>query len=494
MKPPTPSTKDALERTARDLLRSGRSREALTAYEALLTAYPGLADGWYNLAYLQEAAGHHATALASYGKALELGVDRPEEVHLNRAVILADHLNRADEAEQAFSTALALDPLYVPALVNLGNLHEQRGDREQALQAYARALAIDPANALALSRLPGLQLPEDNADPLIARIRVALCRPGITAAERADLGFGLGRALDAVGDYDAAFAAYAAANGDSRRAAKPRPAEYDARAQERLVDDLIRAFPRATSEECARAPAPNPLFICGMFRSGSTLVEQILASHSRVTAGGEMALLPALARENLLPRLGSSPPAIDPGRLPALREAYREGLACLHPGANVVTDKRPDNFLYIGFVKELFPDAQIVHTVRDPIDNCLSVYFLHLDHTMAYALDLEDTAHWYLQYQRLMRHWKSIYGDSIHDVDYDELVRTPRPRIERLLEACGLPWEDACLAFHRTRTLVKTPSAWQVRRPMYLRSSGRWRHYEQHLGPLLEALEQFRRA
>jgi len=224
-----------------------------------------------------------------------------------------------------------------------------------------------------------------------------------------------------------------------------------------------------------------------MFRSGSTLVEQILASHPQVTAGGEIELLPTLAQRHFAPSMAAWP-ALDPASRQRLRDAYAGALARRFPGAGLVTDKRPDNFLNIGLIKALFPEARIVHTRRDPLDNCLSLFFLHLSQAMPHAHDLLDTAHWYGEHERLMAHWKALYGPDIHELDYDRLVADPQPVVERLLAHCGLPWDDACLAFHLTPTIVRTPSAWQVREPLYTRSSGRWRHYERHLGPLRAAL------
>jgi hypothetical protein len=224
-----------------------------------------------------------------------------------------------------------------------------------------------------------------------------------------------------------------------------------------------------------------------MFRSGSTLAEQILASHPRVSAGGELGLVPAIAGQHLVPS-GDAFAPLDTATLERLRRGYLDTVHSLFPAADRITDKRPDNFLSIGLIKALFPEAKIVHTRRNALDNCLSVFFLHLDHSMTYAFDLRDIAHWYRQYERLMAHWKSLYADSIHDVDYDALVTDLRPAVERLLAYCDLPWDDACLSFHQTRTIVKTPSAWQVRQPLYTRASGRWRHYEKHLGELRAAL------
>jgi hypothetical protein len=171
-------------------------------------------------------------------------------------------------------------------------------------------------------------------------------------------------------------------------------------------------------------------------------------------------------------------------KLADIARRYRDRLKVLFPAAERITDKRPDNFLHIGLIKALFPDARIVNTVRNPLDNCLSVYFLHLDHGMSYALDLLDTAHYYRHYRRLMAHWKALYGPDILDFDYDAFVRDPRPATRELLAFCGLDWNDACLAFHQAKNVVKTESVWQVREPLYRRASGRWRNYARHLGRL----------
>ena len=173
-----------------------------------------------------------------------------------------------------------------------------------------------------------------------------------------------------------------------------------------------------------------------------------------------------------------------PQALERIAAKYLDTLARRFPGRDIVTDKRPDNFRYIGLIKALFPDARIIHTTRDALDNCLSIFFLHLDQRMDYALDLLDTGHHYAQYRRLMAHWKALYGDDILDVGYEEFVRAPRPAIERLLAFCGLDWDDACLSPERGAGAVKTASVWQVRRPIHRESSGRAANYARQLAPL----------
>ena len=471
-----------LLRSAVALENAGRLAEAEAAYMRVLASYPDLPDTWYDLARLQRRTGRFDAALASYRQALDRGVSHPEEVHLNRGVIYSDCLRQDAAAERELQAALALNPDYVPALLNLANLREDFGRQAEASALYEKILALQPRCHMALARYAGLQRVERTDDPLIARLRAGIADPAASAADRADLGFALGKMLDSCGAWDAAFAAYTAANRDSRQSAGA-IAAYDRRSHEAFIDALIAGF-QPGQPAAARLPqSARPVFICGMFRSGSTLAEQILSAHSRVVAGGELAFLPSLVHAQLAPFPKTMATVTQP-QLDALAARYLQMLATLFPHSDRVTDKRPDNFLYIGLIKRLFPDARIVHTVRNALDNCLSVYFLHLDHSMSYALDLGDIGHYYVQYRRLMAHWKSLYGADILDLDYDALVQEPRPAMEQLTAFCGLEWEEACLSFEQSARAVKTASVWQVRERLYRRSSGRWRTYAAHLASL----------
>jgi len=224
-----------------------------------------------------------------------------------------------------------------------------------------------------------------------------------------------------------------------------------------------------------------------MYRSGSTLAEQLLAGHPEVAAGGELDLLPAMIASELLPfpeSLTRTPRA----KLEQLAARYRDRLAALFPGAAWITDKRPDNFFCIGLIKTLFPDARIVHTVRNALDNCLSVFFLHLDPRLSYAFDLLDTGHFYRQYRRVMAHWKRLFGSDIVDFNYDEFVSAPEAAGRGLFEALDLDWNPHFLQFPRAPRSVRTASVWQVREPLYQSSSGRARHYARELTGLAQYL------
>ncbi|HEX3422366.1 MAG TPA: sulfotransferase [Sphingomicrobium sp.] len=459
--------------TASQLRRAGRVEEAMAAYRRLLSLKPDLPDSWYNLGWLERQAREFDNALESYGRALALKVGNPEEVHLNRAVIYSDHLQQPEEAVRELEAALANNVAFVPALLNLGNLREDLGDRSGAREAYARALAADPGNRLALARLAGLSHSKKLDLALAERLRGAIRSPGTSAAEQADLGFALAGMLDAACEYERAFEAARAANLASRTASG---AQYDRARAEQFVDQLVDVFNSPVPSGDARS---SPLFICGMFRSGSTLIEQILGSHSRVLAAGELDLIPQLVAR--IPDYPHSVALAPTEAIESWREYYLRGLPVELDGKLVVTDKRPDNFLHIGLIKKLFPSARILHTRRYWPDNLLSLYFLHLDPAMSYALDLDDAAHWYRQYRRLMEHWRALYPGDIFDVDYEELVREPQSVIDGVLGFLRLEREDGLLDFYRSSSAVKTASVWQVRQPIHSRSSGRWQNYVSQL-------------
>lgn len=483
---------------AQTLFQQGRHREAISALTALLAVSPADADGWYNLGYILRKEGRFEEALAAYSRSLEAGVAMPEEVHLNRAAILSDHLRREAEAEKALRTALELNPDYAPALLNLGNLLEEQGKKEEAIACYEklRARRDEPDTRMlaceALARLAHLAPPTDSADSLLEQMEHAAATAPDGEA-RANLLYALGRSWDALGEPDNAFGYIHSAN---RVAAIGYP-PYDRLATERLVNAIIAAFPGSpdSKDPPSSLGRERPIFICGMFRSGSSLTEQLLASHPSVTAGGELDYFSRLVRGPLAP-FPASVARLSRKDIQRIRDDYLAWIGRLFPGpagadAAFVTDKRPDNYMLIGLIKRAFPSARIIHTVRNPLDNGLSIYMQHLSPLVApYSVGLSDIGHYFGQYQKLMGHWKSLYGPSILDFDYDALVKTPQASLASLLEFLALPWHEGCLDFHELRNPVKTASYWQVRQPLYSKASGRWKRYSAHLGPLMEALRQ----
>ena len=480
------SSSQLLYQQAMAYYRQGRRPQAIQSYRRLLEAEPGFADGWYDLAYLLKQQGKHDEAIAAYQQALRHGVREPEEVHLNCAVIYSDHLRQGQDAEQSLRDALALNPNYAPAHLNLGNLFEERGLREEAVGSYEAILSAperveDHLQLEALARLSQLRPPQGPHDPILIRLRtVAAAATGSEPQTQANLYFALGRALDSLQLYDEAFAAFAKAN---QAAAKVGPA-YSAKAAQAQFDAVIASSAPITDSQPVAAQTLEPLFVCGMFRSGSTLIEQVISGHAAISGGGELDHFPRLA-SSLRGELSAA-------QAQSWSQEYLSHLKRIsndEKQLRYVTDKRPDNFALIGLIKQVFPRAKIIHTIRHPLDNGLSLYVQHLDQRVApHASDLTAIGHYYGLYRRLMEHWVSCYGADIHHFDYDAFVSDPQPQLDRLFEFLDLPNDPNCLQFHQRRNTVKTASYWQVRRPLYRDASGRWRNYQSHLNPLRDAL------
>jgi hypothetical protein len=259
---------------------------------------------------------------------------------------------------------------------------------------------------------------------------------------------------------------------------------YDAAGFEQLVDRLIATFPEPPAPAALDLQAP--IFLCGPFRSGSTLAEQVLSRHPDVRAGGELETVPAIAAS-----LQPYPEAVQqlrPELLDQLRTAYRTEVARLPGSAPRQTDKRCDNYLHLGLIQLLFPGAPIVHTSRHPLDTLLSTLFLRFGEGVSYGHKLEDAAHQAIQHERLMRHWRLVMPERIHDLHYEDLVRSPEETLRPMADFLGLSWDDRLLQ-PGTSGSVRTASNWQVRQPLHARSVGRWRRYEKHLEPALRQFE-----
>lgn len=457
-----------------DFVQQGPIDEAIEEYERYVENQPDLANAHFNLALLYKKGLRYADALAEYENAVRLGIDRLEEVYSNTGVLYSE-MRQADKARAMYERALEIDPEYVPALFNLAALLEEGGDREAAIDLYEKILSIDSRNRDSLARLAHARRIGDPKDRIFGRLRNAITDEP-DPLSREGLYFALGKAYDDVGDYDAAFAAYSAANELGKRRNVP----YDEVSTEQVFGALIDLIDERWISRAETTCDASPIFICGMYRSGTTLVEQILAAHPQVQAGGEFDLLPWLAAHRLAPypaRLRN----VSPAALGRVSDEYAARVQALFPGADHVTDKRPDNFVHLGLVRAMFPTARIVYTRRDRRDNCLSVYFQQLGGNLNYATDLGAISHYYGQHQRLMQHWQALFGEHILTVNYDALVRDPQPVLRRLLDFLGLPWNERCLEFERGTSPVKTASLWQVREPLHTKSSGRWRNYASHI-------------
>lgn len=456
----------------------GRWDEAIKHYQRLLARQPGNAAAYFNVALLFKKGKRFAEAEAAFNKAIELGISDVQEVYANMGVLYAEMRER-EKAREMYERALDIEPGYIPALFNFAGLSEESGERERALELYHQILSLEPRHWDSLIRLAYAKRVTSEAHELVDSLKQATGEEIDDPLAREGLHFALGKALDDLGRYEEAFTAYRSANEMGKRRYLP----YERSAVEQYFDRLIEGFSPAWIEQARTASTAAPIFICGMFRSGSTLIEQVLASHPSVTAGGELDYIPWLVAE-ALPPFPDGVINTTRDKLANVGAEYLRRLQAQFPGASHITDKRPDNFLFLALIKALFPAARIIYTKRNPWDNCLSIYFQQLGGYLSYATDLEDTAHYYQQHERLMAHWLNCFGENIFTVDYDAFVKSPEPLLRQLLDFLGLEWDDRCLTFQEADNLVQTASLWQVREALHTNASGRWRNYAHLAGEI----------
>jgi len=475
-----------LDAAAGRSIGQGRYADAAALLRQALAIRPDHPDGWFNLGYVLRQTRAYPDALDAYAEALRRGVSGAEAVHVNRAAILSEYMERNGEAEAELRAAVAKNPKFLPAWLNLGGLMEDGGSADAAADAYRQALRVAPGNGRARARLAAIRVRQGDTGGAIRDLEQRLQVGADSQDDVAELLFGLGHALDAARRYPEAFAAITQANR-LNAAMRPTAQRYDRAAQERLIDDLIAAFPTRPHGAPA-ADGPEMLFICGMFRSGSTVIEQLLGRHPLVRIGGELELIPTLVLDRLTPYPAALGTLTDADVL-ALRDAYLATVTTNFPGALYVTDKRPDNFLHIGLIKTLFPEARIVHTQRAPIDTILSLYFMNFAPTINYTDRLDDAVHYFAQYRRLVAHWQAIFGDDIQTIAYDRLVQAPGAVIADAWQALGLPAIDGDTNPDPAAPVIRTPSNWNARSAIHGQSSGRWKNYAAELAPVRAALE-----
>ncbi|WGL16357.1 sulfotransferase [Microbulbifer bruguierae] len=456
--------------------QAGEPDICIAAYERYLELWPDKAESHFNLAWLLRQKGFLDAALTRYQLALDTGVTTPEEVYTNMAAICSD-LRREEQAEYLLEEALAINSGYLPALFNLGGLMEERREKDEARKLYERILDLDPEYSAALCRIAHIERAHSGSD-LPGRLRTLIESGRSSALEKEELCFALGKVLDDCACYDEAFVAFTEAN----RLGEKRLGVYCPDKHSSDIQQIIDVY-RETYPIRSAADSYSPIFICGMFRSGSTLLEQILSGHSQLIAGGEIDTIPKIIGER-----GEEYPLsssdLEQDQLERLAERYRQQNIDRFGVSEGVLDKRPDNFLYVGFIKQLFPRAKFLWTRRSLLDNCLSVYFQQLGGDMKYSTELESIAHYYHQQEKLMTFWESIFPGSICRVQYESLVSASELELRKVLDFLSLPFESECLNFSERSNYVKTASIWQVREGLHTRSCERSRHYQKFIQTL----------
>ena len=472
------------------LQEEGQLKEALAWYQRGLQLDANLPRLHVSLAGLLEEVEQYAEAGTRYETALRLD---PNDADAHNGLGWVRHEDgRFEEGAERFRTALRLKPDCVPAHCNLGILSEEAGDLEEAERCFRTALHYDSRHAGAWSQLATLlrgKLPEDD----LAAMRRLMSTGDLTESRQALLHFGLAQVLDARGCYDEAAEHLRLANAFHLAGWRRRGHAYDAAAHSRFVDQLVTAFTPAFLER-ARAwgvDSDRPVFIVGLPRSGTTLIEQVLASHSQVFGAGELRLaradFTALADDGNEATSFNGLSRLDAARVQHLAAKHLGGLKALDAKALRVVDKMPDNYLYLGLLTVLFPKSKFIHCCRDVRDVAVSCWMTNFRH-IRWASDAEDIASRFRDYQRVMDHWRRTLPAPLLEVDYEETVTDLEGVARRLVSWCDLDWQPACLAFHESKRQVRTASVTQVREPIYKRSVARWKHYEDDLRPIFEKI------
>jgi len=498
------------------LVGLGRRREAVAAYRQAVKLSPHYVEALNNLGNALRDLGEHREALSLHRKAVELDPQRADS-HCNLGNVLFD-LRQLDEAAGSFRRALALqagypqallglatvlriqghtaeaeascgaalaiDPKHVEAWVLLGELCADRGQFAQAQQHFERALEIDPHLPSAYCGLVTHRKVASVDPAWLQGVQALLAKP-LPLEYEINLRYALGKYFDDLGQYDEAFGNYRQANELTRRYGK----QHDRLKLTQRVERIIAGFDAQLMHQCHGGASLSelPVLIVGMPRSGTSLTEQILASHPSVFGAGEVGFWnDAFNSFEAARAKGESPASLAAG----IAAEYLGRLTAFSARALRVIDKRPANFLYAGLIHAVFPRVRIIHMQRHPLDTCLSIYFQNFFNMGPYAHDFDNLVHYYQQYVRVTDHWREVLpSTALLEVPYEALIADPEAWTRRMLDFVGLHWDPKCLDFYETERVVTTASRWQVRQKISAASAGRWRNYEKYLGPLQQLLD-----
>ena len=431
--------------------RDGKRHDAVGMYRRILKRDAGNADAWHLLGLALGEDGHVAQAIEHIAKALDL----------KENVSVYNH--------------------------HMAGFHRQSGDMEAAEKYYRRAIEIDETHTPSFNALAGLKRFDETGRPLLEQIERLLENGKLSDKQRSHLSFAAGKIYNDWGEYDTAFEHFKRANDTA--GVRPNMAAHLTLAQS-VIFQYGKRYLRL--RHGSGSSSGVPIFVVSMPRAGSTLVEQILSSHSTAQGLGEPLLLRDLT---IFLAQQSKPPVPFPHVMPAVSNALLAKVAKDYLDAAFrlagsdryarLVDKRPFNFFYVGLIRELFPNAKIIHVRRDPMDTCVSCFFQNFPKGVDFSFNLHTLGQFYRIYRRVMDHWEDVLPQGVMmNLDYEDLVANQAETTRKLLAFCGMRWEQRCLEFHKTERNVATTSFWQVRQPIYLDSVAYWRRYEKHLEPL----------
>ena len=506
------------------LLAQRDYRQALKWFSRAVEQDPGNSVTHCNLGSALRGLGDNAGAASSYRRAIELSPRQAMFLH-NLGELLVEQ-GEAEDAVECFEQALQIDPRDLRSMLGLGKARNALGGLARAVECYRQAIEIDPGDAQCFIGLGAAYGDHGETDeavsclhkaieinpravaawPVLARnkrftadyadiktIESLLSKQDLNDTDRSRLGFSLAKAYEDIGEYDKSMKQVIKAARLKRK-----QIDYSTSATRKRLERIREVFSPEFFARCADAGAEDqtPVFIIGMPRSGTSLVEQILASHPAVFGAGELddlsRVYQSIAGTGDAARADTFPEelvGLDPDRFADLGSEYIRRLRRHSSAATLITDKLRHNFMRVGFIRAILPRARIIHCTREPMDTCLSIFKTDFHRGHLYSYDLAELGVYYRLYLELMAFWRTVLPDFVHDLNYEQLVSEPEQQTRSLLDYCDLPWDDACLDFHRTRRAVRTASSAQVVRPIYRDSVDLWKRYEKYLQPLAAILE-----
>lgn len=467
-----------------------QAKRASRLFQRVIERMPENWRAWNGLARAQIIQDNPEAGLQSLDRSLEIHPDA-----IDAMILKADAWTRLydyDKAVAQLESALAKQPDHNPALSQLGLALKTMGNQSRAIEVFRQCIANDERYGEAYWALSDMKTFSFD-DQEVAKMQRIVAQPDLSDSQQVHFGYALGKALEHRKDYAQAFACYDKAN----RVQKQR-LDYSSADNRAFTDQLIDTFTPELIHQLQLEPNPEvtPIFVVGLPRSGSTLQEQILASHSLVEGTQELPYIPRLAKGMHLASGANSqrsfPLSIldaEKSQLMAMARQYlTQAETHRTQGKPYFIDKLPNNFSYVGLIAILFPNAKIINTIRHPMDNCLGCFKQLWAMGQHFTYDLEDLGHYYRDYHRLMQHWHHVLPGRVLDVYYEQVVDDLESHVHRLLDYCGLEFEESCLNFHETKRAVKTSSSEQVRKPIYRSALAYWKNFEEELTPLKNVL------
>ena len=474
---------------AQALRRAGRWTEAIRLLERVVGQAPDSAPAWAELSIAYQMRERADDAVRSALRAVELAPGEPRVLAVLGEAYFQQ--GKIGDAIATYERGLGIDPGNVPLLSALGIALRTAGRRDEAVRSFEDCIARSPSLGEAYYNLANLKSYRFS-DEQIAAMTEFVHDDSVRLESRINFHFALGKALEDRGIYDESFDHYRSGNELRRRQKAYRPDKVD-EAHERARKVFTAELLGRGAAESASGDEAIPIFIVGLPRSGSTLVEQILASHSRVEGTRELPYLGRVVRHPDVAGRGAAPypeafAGLSSDALRELGDRYLDATRGFRTGRPFFVDKMPNNFALIGAIRMMLPQARVINARRHPLSTCVSAYKQLFFGGQVFTYGLSDLAHFYLRYQQLMKHWHEACPGFVLDVHYEDLVNDQEAQTRRLLEFCGLEFEDACLRFYETDRAVATASSEQVRQPIYRSSLDVWRPFEPYIGELIEGL------